>query len=319
MFSILFDDRLLFRYDDEINDAMRRKIEEEMREKIKNYDPGFLQAFVENKGFFREQIEKDRPFLNTGADIDVLPHYTAFDSKEFDGKRKARVVFGCDKDDLRHDYQDRLWQWDSSKYDHAIQEANRKFPKKGNYRHGHTQEKWEYFLKIYKEADNISLRFIESGIQSFSGYPWALFGYKIISHQELRQTKDKLIKKGLKGIDRFTTTELDILYDISKAGVDVSEVTPDNKGEKLTELYFEKRLRERVGVITYNFKTGFEPSIVLQRGVDYRDIPYPYIVYIHCKSQVFRRAVESGITPIDLHNKSLYEIYDLIDKNSSDT
>ncbi len=287
----------------------RMYIDKAMRKLIKNYDPKFLDI---NPDFYEDQIKKDRCFLDTNADINVFPHYTVFYDKKFDGKRKSMVVFGGEIDGLYYDYDDRLREWDRDKYSQAIKEAKKRYPRKANQYYGHTQQLWEYFLKVYRdrELDNVSLRFIESGVRP-DGHPWAVFGYKNIDNKKLNHIKNSLVKKGLEGVEQFTTTELDILNEISQAGVNISEVTPSNKGNKLEELYFEKRLRDRIGEITHNFKTGLEPSIVLENGVNYDDIPVQYIIYIQYKSKCFKEVVELGIDPSELKDKSFFEMLDI--------
>lgn len=106
---------------------------------------------------------------NKNIPIKTNPHYT---EEEFFGD--GLVVFGDEK--APHDsgvYLDRMYQWDSEKYDRAYKCANNTDFTKG------CCYWWEAWLSFYLDK-KVEIVYVKAGVQRMNGYSWTAFGYKEI-------------------------------------------------------------------------------------------------------------------------------------------
>lgn len=96
---------------------------------------------------------------------DYYPHYTN------EHYRHARVIWGKNEQGLKWDYSDRLYEWNPTKYDKAVEIANKKAKSR-------TAQWVEIFLSEYYHL-SCKIICIQAGFNWSNGFPYQIFGYKI--------------------------------------------------------------------------------------------------------------------------------------------
>lgn len=91
--------------------------------------------------------------------------------------RTERTVFGNKQDGLHYNYNDRLEQWDYSKWRKGLDLAK----EKADYK---TAEYYELALKYFHDSDDLDLKHIILGCNMSNGYPYLVFGYTYTSKTE---------------------------------------------------------------------------------------------------------------------------------------
>jgi hypothetical protein len=82
--------------------------------------------------------------------------------------------YGNDKE-ISGAYSDRLFQWDSKKYNEYCRYV---FNNEGQYWNNRNHKDIEKFLRLYFEDNTLILQWIIEGCNPSNGYPYWVFGYK---------------------------------------------------------------------------------------------------------------------------------------------
>ena len=76
--------------------------------------------------------------------------------------------------EVNGDYSDRLFQFDSAKYDRCCMSA---FGNKGQYFGDRDPKAIQQFLSLYHERPQLRLEYVIEGCNPSSGYPYWVFGW----------------------------------------------------------------------------------------------------------------------------------------------
>lgn len=105
--------------------------------------------------------------------ISRTPQTNPYNYDEFVQWKKNKEMRKSDVENKSVVYSDRLWQWDSGKYDKCCQEV---FGDTGQYFSRRKPEDIERFLSLYF-GDEIELLAILEGCNQGNGYPYWIFFY----------------------------------------------------------------------------------------------------------------------------------------------
>lgn len=104
----------------------------------------------------------------------LYPHYTDTRFKT------AQTVYGCQKNGLMYEYDDRLQQWDNDKHQESVEVA------KNSDAESKTARWFEVYLSHYHHKP-VELCHIMSGVNLGNGYPYVIFGFKYIEGDDFHE------------------------------------------------------------------------------------------------------------------------------------